>query len=711
MRPDILESLKLSIESTYALVAEGQGEAATHAFAEIREQVCREVDQARLDAEVARQIGHHYKERERYRSDIARHSAGAANPRPLLIVADSLGLPRPTAMDSPRKGAEHIYAGLLGTKTGRRVDAICQRFFTTGDAVDLFRDNPDLGRDSDVVLHLGLNDSARRMFLERQRIALQVAPVELRTPIVEFARKYRLDILRHLPPLYYTPPEQFAANLDQICSLLKQRGAHSIVLTTIILPPHQFWPSSPDMALYFGLFNQEIMAATRRNDVLLFNFDRYIWSNLHNASTDPDGMHLSAFGHRLFAQQLGKLLSKTAPVAVQPQTASPAIAAEQAVEGLSAPQKHPTQPQFADDPSQRPIISLQSKEGLLTKMNSSEAKPELPAESVASDAPPKPEAKVYPSSRAKRPIGISFDEFTRGFNPFSLIESIGVADVTDPVEKIVDLFNRFGIVKLRRVYSAERSRELGQNCIDFSNLKPMDIGQIIAKKKKWATGGAPVLKDKRFWSYAGDPMIQKIIQGLIGERSFEFGTAVAAHYSARGLHRDFRMLVENDESPYSAKKPEKRVIRILHYCGLAGGALGYIPFSHDEEKFAAQSKRIGLSHDTAWFDRHRDVLMQARIQRRFDDADDIDRHICWAHADPGDIIISNSAMLHCGEHLTGPRYFFVSTYAESTPDTVKLATVNIRSDLSKEYYRFMSDQGFKGSDDVLQAAVARDAAA
>ncbi len=315
-----------------------------------------------------------------------------------------------------------------------------------------------------------------------------------------------------------------------------------------------------------------------------------------------------------------------------------------------------------------------------------------------------PAAKVYPSARAQRPIGLFYDELSRGVNPFSLIETAGVADASDTTEHISNLFNRFGIVKVRGLYSPQRSKELHEHCIDFSDLKPLDFRDVITRKRKGATGGAPVLKDERFWPYAGDPKIQQVIQAVLGERSFEFGSAVAVHYSARGLHRDFRMLVENDASPYSAKKPTERIVRILHYCGLAGGALGYIPFSHDEEKFAAQSRRIALKHDTQWFDRHREVLTKVRQTRNFVDADEIERHVCWVHADPGDVVISNSAMLHCGEYLTGPRYFFVSTYAASNPETLALATNQARTDTARKYHRYMSERGFKGSEDILEAA-------
>lgn len=309
----------------------------------------------------------------------------------------------------------------------------------------------------------------------------------------------------------------------------------------------------------------------------------------------------------------------------------------------------------------------------------------------------------YPSARAQRPIGIFYDELSRGVNPFSLIESCGVADVTDSTEHIADLFDRFGIVKIRRVYSPQRSQSLNDLCVDFSGLAPLDFRDVFAKKRKWGTGGAPSLNDERFWPFVADPTIKRVIEALLGPDTFEFGSAVAAHYSARGLHRDYRMLVEDESSPYSFKQPRKRIVRILHYCGLNGGALGYVPFSHDEQKFVEQGRRIGLKRPTEWFDRHRDVLTQARLQRNFVEADEIERHICWAYADPGDIIVSNSAMLHCGEYLTGPRYFFVTTYAESDSGTLPIAVNNATTSKSREFYEFLESEGFLGSRDILDA--------
>lgn len=318
--------------------------------------------------------------------------------------------------------------------------------------------------------------------------------------------------------------------------------------------------------------------------------------------------------------------------------------------------------------------------------------------------------QVVPSSRAKRIMGTYFDEFSRGVNPFGYIPTFGVANATDPKEEIAELFKRFGIVKVRGVYSAKESLALQKLCIGFSKLKPLDLRAIYAGKAKGFAGGAPVLNDSNFWKYSADPTLNAIVQAILGENTTEFGSSVAAHYSARGLHRDYRQLCEKEGSPYNISDPQKSIVRILHYCAgenMAGGMLGFIPFSHDENLFAAQGKRIGLVKDLEWFDTHRKELTDTRKSKNFEFVDEIDRHIVWVPTDPGDVLVTNSAMLHCGEYITGPRYFFVSSYTEVNSETLPMVMGQVKSDTAESYHRHLELCGFKGSSKVLRELEAK----
>lgn len=313
---------------------------------------------------------------------------------------------------------------------------------------------------------------------------------------------------------------------------------------------------------------------------------------------------------------------------------------------------------------------------------------------------------VVPSARAKRRLGTYFDEFSRGMNPFGLVPTFGVADAnTMSADKIAALFDKFNIVKVRGVYTAAESAELQKICVETSKLKPLDYLKIFRGEGKGFTGGSPALNDKRFWPYAGNKHVREIVQKILGKNATEFGSSVAAHYSARGLHRDYRQLVEKPGSIYNVADPQKRIVRVLHYCAaenMQGGMLGVIPFSHNEKMFAEQSKRIGNNRPIEWFDTHRDELAKLRTSKDFSAVDEIDRHIVWVATDPGDVLITNSAMLHCGEHMMSPRYFFVSTYTDVNAETLPMAAAQVKSETAKDYHRHLATLGFGGSNALLR---------
>lgn len=323
-----------------------------------------------------------------------------------------------------------------------------------------------------------------------------------------------------------------------------------------------------------------------------------------------------------------------------------------------------------------------------------------------SPAPAVPAPAIVPSARAARRMGNYFDEFSRGMNPFGFIPTFGVADASAGPEAIAALFDRFSIVKVRGVYTPAESAALSRLCAEFSGLPPRDFSAVFRGDKKGFAGGAPVLNDKRFWPYATNRHVTAAVQKILGAHAIEFGSSVAAHYSARGIHRDYRLLCEKEGSAYNISKPEKRIVRVLHYCApehMQGGMLGIIPFSHDERAFAEQSQRIGLKKPIAWFDTHRDELAKLRTSRNFAPIDEIDRHVVWVATDPGDVLITNSAMLHCGEHMLSPRYFFVSSYADINQETLPLARAAIRSDTARDYLHYLAGLGFGGASSVLAA--------
>lgn len=295
------------IDLAYELVDRGLPESAANAFALARSLAVTGQAPGAVQRKVDNLITPLTRERETYRSLIA--GRRKAN-RSTVVLADSLGLPRPDDKAGKYNGAERTYPFLLlDERPDVAVDSYCQRYFTTREVLELLHANIALGAGADVIMHIGLNDCATRMFLEPDRLSLDLLAPEIKDKVVAFAQKHRRLILKHLPEYHYVDPGEFEANLDAILSLLVQRRARRIVVATIILPPVRFWPGTPDIQRNFANYNHMLMDATSRHGASLLDIDRHIWAHQHEDVLLADGMHLSLAGHQLFAKEAAALLA------------------------------------------------------------------------------------------------------------------------------------------------------------------------------------------------------------------------------------------------------------------------------------------------------------------------------------------------------------------------------------------------------------------
>ena len=307
MRPEHEAQISAQIELAFELATSGAPAAAAGAFFVARELTVSRSEPGVLQRKITNHATPLARERETYRAMIAARGSGS---RDLVILADSLGLPRPDAKSGPTAGADATYPMMLADRLpDHGVQSHCQRYFTTQSVLDLLRDDPALGAGSDVVIHVGLNDCATRMFLESQRLALDLLSDGIKERIVLFAQRYRRLILAHLPPLHYVDPSAFRANLDAILRLLADRDARRVLLATIILPPERFWAGTPGVNRNFASYNLDIMAAAESAGAVIFDLDRMVWARQGAGVLLDDGMHLSPAGHELFAEQAATLLA------------------------------------------------------------------------------------------------------------------------------------------------------------------------------------------------------------------------------------------------------------------------------------------------------------------------------------------------------------------------------------------------------------------
>lgn len=304
-RPLPADALARKLDEAHELARGGHMDLAVAAFDQARRMTVALCDPAWLARRIAEDRRQMQAEREAFRAHFATGPNGGG--RPLLIFADSLGLPRPERGITAESVRETYSWWLSQGVFDRRVTPICQRFFTTADVLSELLADDRLGREGDTLVHVGLNDCAARMFLPAERLAVGHFDPPLQAALVGFARSYRREILRLLPTRHYVELEAFRANLAAIARILRSRGGGKVIFATIILPPQKFWPASPGINRNFGRYNAAIMEVAEATGAEVFDADRVMWEAFARSPLLGDGMHLSGYGHQLFANRVAKI--------------------------------------------------------------------------------------------------------------------------------------------------------------------------------------------------------------------------------------------------------------------------------------------------------------------------------------------------------------------------------------------------------------------
>lgn len=247
------------------------------------------------------------REATKFQKVISERAASDAGTR-VAIFADSLALPRPEEMNAFPENLESTYPGIINarlqaepTLQGASVWAHCERYFTTDDLIKLLSEHPESVRDAHVLVHLGLNDCAVRMYMDDQRLAIGLLPDAIANEVLAFSSKYRGALVEAFPDFSYVPIRKFAANLHQIAQITRSENARSLTFTTTIVVPERFWPSTPGICRNFTTYNLETMNVAHQVGARVLDVDRLMWGKGVGVTLNKDGMHLSPVGHELLA--------------------------------------------------------------------------------------------------------------------------------------------------------------------------------------------------------------------------------------------------------------------------------------------------------------------------------------------------------------------------------------------------------------------------
>lgn len=313
---------------------------------------------------------------------------------------------------------------------------------------------------------------------------------------------------------------------------------------------------------------------------------------------------------------------------------------------------------------------------------------------------------------AKKFIGY-LDEYSQRPNPWLIIPTYGVVDANGDLSQLKSLYETYGVVKVRGLLEARSTANLLALMKEVTALGDLDLANVVTRRKQPFHGGTPALKDERIWPIVTHPNIEKIVRLIYGPGPVtEIGTSFAAHYSARGLHRDFPTWSHPTDGTYNLTDDPNSVLRLLIYPnqpGRPGGTFGFIPFTHRKTMFEKQAARIGLKRPFDWYDKHREMTRKAQADGDDAEVAEMDAHIVWTHLDAGDGLLLDARIVHGGDYVIAPRYLFIASFAREDDKAKALLAARWRSPLGpkeREYYEYLQGYGLASKALVEQARAA-----
>lgn len=308
------DNVAAGIAAAYAAAASGDMIEAAINFRRTCRLMAETCDVAKLKRNIEGAHQRFDTERRSFQRGIAKRNESST--ARIVVLADSLGLPAFEDKTPTDPCFDRTYSYVLTTRTGKggvrpHVTPLCRRYATMADVAAMLAEPTTIEacHDAHVLLHVGLNDTAVRMFIEEERISMSLLPEEIRESVLEFAKKFRRQVILSDTDYTYTPYDLFVKLLDANITAIKSMQAKSVTLATVILPPSRVWPSTPLINWNYGRYNMAIMMAARQHGAMLLDADHLIWEAGNDSALRPDGMHLSLAGCNLFADRYMALIN------------------------------------------------------------------------------------------------------------------------------------------------------------------------------------------------------------------------------------------------------------------------------------------------------------------------------------------------------------------------------------------------------------------
>jgi acyl-CoA thioesterase I len=227
----------------------------------------------------------------------------------IVILADSLALPRPEGLGSTPHEATYPY--LLDQSLRREMGSLAPQVIERGmrrrtieDVLADWREMVEFRHPDILVVHVGIVDCAPRVFLRRESdFVASLRLVRLRKFILNFAHNHRRRIVT-LRRRVYVPAHEFEVHVREVCERAQALGLKSLVFINIIRPPDDLEKRSPGFQLNVDIYNRILQSAAQNTGIHLVDLNRLVTNNDGTSTVLDDGIHLTEEGHRILAREL-----------------------------------------------------------------------------------------------------------------------------------------------------------------------------------------------------------------------------------------------------------------------------------------------------------------------------------------------------------------------------------------------------------------------
>ncbi len=307
-----LDIIQKYIEDAYALAENKEFDAAINHFFTLRMLLLTSKVKGKTPQDIVEAHASYYKnEAKKFQNIVDNANPSLLEPyETIFIIGDSLQLPRPDETKREDFGFPHVCSYYLQKLIKKdafpyRVQTWAQRYYTTSSIVQNWKHIlPDTLANSHIVIHVGLNDYVERIFLEEERLAMDLYPEALKLKIVKFAQIYRKEIIHRQLGHSYVPFPQYKKNIIEIISKAKLQKVKSITFINIIALPSSAWLHTPRCMWNTSRFNMFLYDMEQQHDINIIDLDRLVWENGLHENLLADKMHLSQSGHQLLAETI-----------------------------------------------------------------------------------------------------------------------------------------------------------------------------------------------------------------------------------------------------------------------------------------------------------------------------------------------------------------------------------------------------------------------